>query len=220
MARPTTLAAITAAALLAASITDARAALSTFDASDEGWTLIDPAGNGDYATVLGTFNASWGASAGNPGGGVFATDPSFNTFFFRAPDAYRGDNSAAAASTLRFDLKTTHDTWTADTVVVIVGNGGQIIAAPIAQPAIDTWQTYSISLVPASFRQNNAAGGAVSDADFAAILADVEELWLPGEFGDGLVETTTIDNVYFPVPTPGAAGLGVIALAGLSRRRR
>jgi hypothetical protein len=195
----------------------AGAAFSAFDVDAEGWTVVDTSGAGDYSLLIGELGTVWAADSGNPGGGISATDDTNFTIMFRAPDAYRGDRSAALGLELRFDITSTHDSWTQDTVVVLKG-ANMILVSEFTLPTVGQWNAVAIPLVASSFRMNNAQGAVASDADFAAVLADVDEFWINAEFGDGLIETTTLDNVYFPVPTPGAIALAPLAL--LLRRRR
>lgn len=195
----------------------AHGAFSSFDVDAEGWTVADTAGAGDYSLLIDELGSVWASDSGNPGGGISATDNTNFTIMFRAPDAYRGDRSAALGLELRFDITSTHDSWTQDTVVVLKG-ANMILVSEFTLPVAGQWNTVVIPLVASSFRMNNAQGAVASDADFAAVLADVDEFWINAEFGDGLIETTTLDNVYFPVPAPAAFALMPLGL--LLRRRR
>jgi hypothetical protein len=209
---------VAAAALLTGPVLAAPVS-STFDAFSEGWIVTDFAGLGDYASVLGSYAVSWNGAGGNPGGHVAASDPSTGSYFFTAPAQYLGDQSTATGAALAFDLRTTHDTYGSDNVVVLIGNGGQIAVTPIPQPAVGVWQTFSVSLSAAGFRQNNLSGPVISPAAFAAILADLEGLHIPAEFANGLIETTQLDNVQL-LPEPGAlAALALLAPLAVRRGR-
>ena len=191
---------------------------TTFDTGSEGWDIIDVVGVGDYGTVLGTYSADWSAVGGNPDGHVSFFDPSNGSFFFRAPAAYLGNQSAAIGQTLSFDLFTTDNTFSTDSVVVLVGGAPpRIIVAPIAQPAVGVWQSYTTSLDSAGFRLNNAAGPAVSPGDFASVLGNLQGVYLPGEFAVGQVETTRLDNVAL-IPEPATTLLFAVGV-GLAARR-
>ncbi len=203
--------------LLAASVSAAPVS-SNFDSGPGGWSVIDVEGAGNYASIFGTYAGFWNASGGNPAGYFSTNDPTNGAVFFRAPAAYLGDKSTYVGETLSFDLKTTHDTWGGDNAVVLVGDGGQIVATSIPQPAVDVWQSFAVSLSAGSFRQNNLLGAPVSDAVFGAILADLEEVYIPAEFASGLIEISALDNVHL-TPEPGAAiALALAATAGLRRR--
>lgn len=191
-----------------------RAASSDFSLSSEGWNITDLPGNATaYLPVQGTFPVVYDSV----GGFISATDPTSNTIFLGAPAAYLGNQSAAAGTNLTFDLRTTHDSWTADTVVVLAGSNGTVLVAPIAQPPLNAWTSYSVPLVPASFRVTNPSGAVATAADLNGVLADVSMLAIPAEFGDGLIETTSLDNVNL-VPEPLSMSAVMFAVAVLKRR--
>lgn len=194
--------------------------ISTYDFSAEGWTGFDFVGAGNYTTPLaGEFPLAWNGDGGNPGGHVSAADFSDGAIFFRAPAAYRGDRSGAIGEFLSFDVFTTHDTYGGDNAVILVGNSGDILVAQIVQPLVNVWQTITIDLDADRFRVGSLGGAVPSVERFASVLADLEELYLPGEFASGLIETTRIDNVRL-VPTPAAGALLLAAgLRGMRRRR-
>lgn len=216
MHRPT-LHTAAAISLVAGLSTLAHATVSTFDAGSEGWSVADTAGAGDYSTLISELTVNWQAAGGNPGGAIAASDTTNNTIMFRAPESYRGNRAAAAGFNLTFDITTTHASWTADTVVVLKG-AGLTLVSEFALPMTDVWNSVTIPLVASSFRVNNAAGAVAGDDQFAALLADVDELWINAEYGNGLIETTRLDNVNFPVPAPSVLALAPVALA-LRRRR-
>lgn len=82
------------------------AAISTFDTDADGWTVIDFPGSGNYSAVNGSFTSSW-----NPAGHISRTDMSSFSFFFSAPSMFLGDQSIHLGGELKFDLRTTHDSW-------------------------------------------------------------------------------------------------------------
>lgn len=194
----------------------ALAASSTFTSGNEGWNLTDLPGNATaYTPALGTFPVVHDSA----GGFISGTDPTNNTIFFGAPAAFLGDQSAALGGTLTFDLRTTHDTWTIDTLVVVAGTNGTVLVAPIAQPPVNVWSSYSVAISPAGWRVTNPAGAVPTPTQLADVLSSVSMLAIPAEFGNGLVETTSLDNVSLNV-LPEPASLGAIAFLGLAKRRR
>lgn len=89
--------------------------------------------------------------------------------------------------------------------------------APIAQPSrLNQFVDYTLPLVHTGFRLNNAAGLTPTEAQFASVMADLTLLAIPGEFANGLVETTSLDNVILPEP----ATLVAMSMALLLLRRR
>lgn len=192
---------------------------SDFEADAEGWQAVDLLGVGSYGpgSELGTYPVTWHAAGGNPGGYIDAPDPSTNTFFFQAPAKFLGDQSGAIGGALDFCVQTTHNNYSDDRVVVLIGNGGQTIVTQIAQPdVVDTWLSYSVPLLAVGFRYDSLFGSLVSDSDFASILGNLENLRIPAEFGTPVVETTGLDSVNL---TPEPAALALLTL-GLTLRRR
>lgn len=211
------LAAFAVAACFATVATPCQAALSTFDASAEDWTIADLPGAQVYTSVLGTYTPVY-----NPAGYISFSDPTSNTFFFSAPSAYLGNQSTALGSSLRFDLRTTHDTWTVDTVVVLTGNNGTVLVAPFAQPTVGVWNSYNIPIEPGSFRLDNANGAVPTESTLLAVLSDLELLAINAEYANGIIETTDLDNVSFGViPEPSSMTLALgLFMPMLARRRR
>lgn len=191
---------------------------STFDVDAEGWAYRDFAGLGDYTTVLGGGNLDWAASGGNPEGQVSLFDPSTGSFFFQASALFLGDRSDTLGQSLSFDVRTDFDTYGTDNAVLLVGNGGQMIASPITQPLVNSWQTFTVPLQAANFRYDNLSGAVVGASDFAAILGDLEAIYIPGEFASGVIERTLLDNVVL-VPEPSSLCLTGVALLLVHRRR-
>jgi hypothetical protein len=188
---------------------------SRFDADAEGWDVIDLAGLGNY-TPIGAAAAEWQGDGGNPGGHVRANDPSTGSFFFRAPASYLGLKGEYVGQSLTFELFTTHDTYGSDNAVLLVGDGGQVLAAAISQPPVNAWAGYTISLSADNFRVGNLGGSIVAADAFADVMNDLEGVYLPGEFATGLIETTRLDNVVL-TPEPGAIGLLLLGVAALRR---
>lgn len=193
----------------------ATAALSNFDTSAEGWLIADLPGNRVYTPTLGTFSP-----VHRPAGYISHTDATNNSIFFSAPASYLGNQSSALGTDLSFDLRTTHDSWVIDTVAVLRGANGVILVAPFALPTINVWTSYSIPVVASSFRIDSPIGVVASESDLQGVLADLELLAINAEFGNGLIETTDLDNVRFGViPEPAGLALLTPGLILLSRRR-
>ncbi|RZI82529.1 MAG: PEP-CTERM sorting domain-containing protein [Rubrivivax sp.] len=77
------------------------------------------------------------------------------------------------------------------------------------------WQTYSVTLNPASF--------STTPAELSAVLASLQKVDISLEAGNGPIEVIHVDNVKVTaVPEPATwamAGLGVLAVAGSLGRR-
>lgn len=106
---------------------------------------------------------------------------------FRSPESWSGNWSAYRV--IRFDLGiTSGDYADAETagLVRILGENGQTMEWQGPTP-LWSWTRYEISLAPASFN--------VDEATFNAIVANVAELQILGEFNDSVNETVGIDGV-------------------------
>ncbi len=193
----------------------------TFDGSQQGWIARDLA---NYSEVGDASELNW-VSEGS-GGYVTKFDPSMNTFFFSAPITAGTNYSSYVGGQLTFTLRSDFSDWTADNVVILRGiSEGNLttIVAPIAVPGTD-WTNYSIGLTGSNFRVGNQSGAAVTDTQFSSIMGNLSTFMISGEYGNGVKETTGLDNVSFgviPEPSTTAAIIGAAALlvAGIVRRR-
>lgn len=175
-----------------------------FQSGAEGWSAVDSPcradANASYATVLMELNdLTWDATGGQSGGYLSRIDTTSNCFFLDAPAAFRGDLSAFAGGSFDFALRSTHATWTEDPVVVLVTTNGAVIVHAIAPPGTD-WTLYSVPLSHEAFQYDDNLGAVVTPQDFAAALANVVALRLPGEWGADVEETVGFDSVELKAP--------------------
>ncbi len=188
------------AILLASSIVSAPPVIATFDSDPEGW-IVQDLNCSNYGSVLGTYSLNWVSSGGDPGGHVGLLDRTSNCYFFSAPSAFLGDRSAFVGTELRFSLRTTVNDWPPGSVLALIGDNGKVLVHDFTQPTAK-WTRYAVPLVASNFTLNTANGAAVSGAQFAAVLADLEALRISAEYGSEQGEETTfIDRVIFGAPT-------------------
>lgn len=166
--------------------------LSSFDADTEGWL---------------TYNhntSSWEAGAGNPGGCLLLEDRTLGAAhhtWAAAPPKFLGDwSSFGAGDSLVYDLIMDNITeGAADTTayrVWISGPGGQAkaINGPAGVPPDSIWTTFAVPFDESEW--------IVEWGSWSALLADVTELRIDGEYVVGL-EEVHLDNVRLtstPVP--------------------
>lgn len=183
---------------------------SLFSVDAEGWIARD-LNCSNYGSVLATHALTWQESGGNPGACVWHHDVSNYCSFFAAPAAWLGDRSAYAGGSLIFSLTSTEYDWAGSDVVVLIG-AGLVICYPLPDlpPQPPVWGQYIVPLQASAFRYNNESGAVVSDASFAAVLADLDALLLPAEFGAQVEETVGLDSVRL---APHAAAVLPIAAA-------
>lgn len=164
---------IACALILAASHAHAELA-SDFTNSTEGWT-------GSHPSVAIGHQATGGASGGHLRG-----QASGAVWAFVSPEAWAGDWSSYLV--LRFDLAITSGQYADEEtagIVEIEGTNGQTMTWTGPTP-LWSWTRYEISLTPAAF--------GVNQATFDAILADVAELRILGEFTN-VNEVVGLDEV-------------------------
>src|SRR5262245_23118314 len=94
--------------------------VSTFDAGDEGWTVVDLEFQ-NYTDVLGGPTAP----AFDPAGFIQATDQSSDEFFFQAPSAYLGDLVGFYGGSLTYDQFSTptDPAFRGDPDILLIGAG-------------------------------------------------------------------------------------------------
>ena len=203
------------------------AALSTFDAGREGWSVVDliQPFNG-LPTVASVLTPVFTATGGNPGGAIQQSDPSGNAWFFSAPSAFLGDKSASLSGNISWDLALDRP----------AGGGGNSFEQLIITDGVtalyyldtgpdtaNTWRTYEVSLVGSSFHVGSSSGLLSTDAELETVLSNLNGLYILGDWTNG-IEVGSLDNVAMsPVPLPGAAWLlasSLIGIAGVQNRRK
>jgi hypothetical protein len=200
------------------------AVVSTFDAGDEGWRIVDLTLPADPVTPPGAPVAPvFQAIGGHPGGFIEFTDPSDASFYFQAPAAYVGDQSAAYGSSLAYEQFTTPTTpaWRDDPDVILVGAGQALVYQGAANPGLD-WTSFSVPLSETGWHKVNLAGAEPTATEFQSVLASLTAVRIRGEYVAGVVESTGLDNVQMAaVPEPPTYALALcVAAACLMRARQ
>jgi alkaline phosphatase D len=192
-------------------------ASSTFDNDAEGWTTLNDARN-----------FAWTASGGNPGGSIGAADMGTGeTWYYVAPAKFLGDQSAAFGGTLSYEIRQAVTSSPFDNSDVLLVGGGLTLSYEFDTNPGTAWTPYAVDLVPsAGWRAGSRTGPEAEAADFQTVLADLDALYIRGEYRNGASsDNSRLDNVFLaaaPVPEPEtiallAAGLGLV---GLRLRRR
>ena len=194
---------------------------SSFDTSAQSWNIIQypwVGGATKYWNTPSTFTPTWVGSGGYLSGYISEFDPGSGIFFFNAPSAWLGDDSAYIGEHLTFCLKTNRNNWTQDSNVVL-RNGNQVILCGITPPPLNAWTGYDVQLKASNFKWASN-GTSVTDAEFQAIMSNLTGIHLPGEYGANVEETTSLDEVRI-TPAPAAVVLGLMGLGtlGLWMRR-
>jgi len=157
---------------------------STFDEDDEGWLVV---GNG---ITRPTYNAS----GGRMGGYLSMTDGSSDTWYWDAPEAFLGEQSAAYGRTLEFDLGQSAGTYDrSGPDVVLEGSGLRLVFYTPSDP-YGGWTHYCVPLHDSAGWLVEASGEKATEAELRAVLAELGQLMVRGEYrGSGA--TGSLDNV-------------------------
>ncbi len=176
--------------------------VSTFDTDADGWLVVGLYG-GYPLPAYGGVTPGWSASAGNPGGGIGATDQYAETFF-SAPAKFLGDQADAFGSTFLFDIFISYTDNAVYPAVVLKGATKGLYYNLLSSP-VGVWTTRSIPLLGTGWRLNSWTGAAATDADMQEVLSSLEGLYINAEWKTGS-DLTYLDNVVMesgPAPVCG-----------------
>lgn len=188
---------------------------STFDTDADGWTgITSPIGSPTWPIGLTGLALTFTSADGNPAGSVRIGDPNEDWTYFRAPAKFLGDLTAYAAGTLSFDSRTVVGGTQANEAEVVLMGGGLVLTHEARSDLPGTWASISVPLVASAWRVSDTFNGTVATPQqFAAVLGNLQELWINAEYFTPVVETIALDNVTLaPVPEPSQVAL---VLAGL-----
>jgi len=199
----------------------AELAASHFEHGPEGWR------NGEFTVGNDTRDVTW-----DPAGFISVGD-NYPHNALLAPDAFLGDQTAAIGGTLSLDLGSDFSDDAPDAPLVTLVGGdvllyGGVIATPPASGGGFTH--YVVALTAANFLRGAPDvmnGVAVSDAEFAQVIAHLRQLSINADFHDG-DDHVRLDNVVLsspsasatPEPASWALLVGGFGLAGASIRGR
>ncbi|MBP7935592.1 MAG: hypothetical protein KA354_13175 [Phycisphaerae bacterium] len=171
-----------------------------FTSDSDGWVVADLQCGVAYRDALAAYPATWHATGGDSVGYISGTDQTSNCFFFQAPAEQLGNLSSYEGGRIQFSLKSSHNTWLQDNVVVLVGANSTVLVAEITPLPATSWTRYEVLLLADSFRYNTKAGAVCSETGFQAVLANVIAMRIPAEFGSSVQETTSLDRVRLVTP--------------------
>jgi hypothetical protein len=167
---------------------------STFDADDEGWLVAGDAAGGVKPEL--------GATGGNPGGHIAADDKAVGgVWYFRAPQKFLGNRGGFYGTSLTFDLKQSDEKHAFEAPDVSLRNGaGLTLVIDAGKSPASTWTSFRIKLdESAGWRRKTLKGEPATKQDLKAVLEDLTELRIRGEYRSGK-DRGALDNVVFGAP--------------------
>lgn len=170
--------------------------MSTFESTDEGWTVIGLAGTSYAQTVAGPLSPTFSNSGGNPDGHVFFTDVPGVDFWFEAPAKFLGVQAANYGLRLAYDVRAVGGAgdWE-DADVVLIGTNGIVLVADTGSNPDSNWSRRSISLTEsAGWRIALLSGEVPTKSEFLAVLTGLSALRIRGEFKSE-TDVGYLDNV-------------------------
>jgi len=191
---------------------------STFDTGTDGW------GFGTWQGVGGTPQPVTYEAGSQT---IAKINHGFGDWGFVAPLKYLGEKSDFIGGSLSFDLSASQPRYTNRPLVALTGGDGQTIFARWGSTPGTSLSTFNIGLSAASFYTGSPGDmvGDVSAAKFQAIMADLEQIQIWGDWNNN-VETARLDNVVMTaaaaVPEPATWAMMILGfgLAGTAMRRR
>ncbi|MCV6594201.1 MAG: hypothetical protein OIF48_14695, partial [Silicimonas sp.] len=156
----------------------------TFDGDSESWIVRDP-----FANTAGS------APYDGSGQRIQVTDSPTTSFNFESPAAMRGDQSALIGGSFGLDFTITNPNGTVSGIPIqIAGANGTTLGGtlPASLPGGTISGSTSIALTHTAF--------GVSEAVFAAVMADVEVFRINADFIFGN-EIVRLDNIRFTDPS-------------------
>ncbi|WP_296594940.1 laminin B domain-containing protein [Phenylobacterium sp.] len=189
---------------------------STFDTGTDGWTF------GSYLGFSG-IPVTYDSVAD-----TITMEHGFGGFGFVAPSEYLGGKSDYVGGLLSFDLASTATEYAHAPLVALTGNNGKVIFSRWGATPTPSLQTFSVALNAGAFYTGSptSMSGAVSAEAFQAIMADLEQVQIFGDWGPGR-DRVTLDNVALAdaaaaVPEPATWAMMILGFgaAGTMMRRR
>jgi hypothetical protein len=210
--------AFAATVALAGQASAATTVSSTFDTDADGWAF------GAWQSVGGTPQpVTYDASAGR-----ISKIHGFGGWGFIAPLKFLGEKSEFIGGTLEFDLSSVLTDYEDRPLVALTGNNGKTIFSRWGDTPGPQLQTFSLGLAASSFYVGSPTGvsGAVTTAAFDAIMGDLEQIQIFGDWGPN-VDNVQLDNVVMggatgAVPEPATWAMMILGFgaAGTMMRRR
>ena len=191
--------------LASPSLGQAQSVSSTFDASDEGWTIVgfdpyvyNPPQTGSPVTYAATF--------GNPGGSIEAGDVYWGTAV-SAPAGFLGDRRAFFGGSINLDIYLRYVTIGAtNSAVTLLGTTHTLFFVDVPETQTSVWVPRSYPLHAAGWFVDSINGPPATTSDMLGVLADLQGIWITTEKHVG-ADDTNVDNVVLAPPAHGSVAI-------------
>ncbi len=180
--------------------------VSTFDANDEGWRVVDICALSFTPPDLTAGVPSYSPTNGNMGGYVWQVDRLIgadcrtngaNWYFFVAPAKYLGNRSNYYGGSLSFDIRRHQGGFDAFADVILEGAGIRLVRDAGSGSTRDVWTSYIVPLSASTNWHIGSTGGAMAtEIEFQTVLANLTALRIRGERTGG-ADSCDLDNVVF-----------------------
>lgn len=189
-----------------------------FDSNDDNWTILTT-NNTQTAIQGGSITPNYFGSGGNPGGHLEMIDPDGLFTHYVAPASLRAAAPGASGTQLQFDLWIDFVAVPALTAEikdmskdVILISGTTWLSYNLPRPLLRTWTTYTVPLVGFGWT-DNSTGDAPSQAEFDAVLQNLDEILIRAEFWQPGPDIVRLDNVSIGCdPCPPSAPTPIVRL--------
>ncbi|MEM9016585.1 MAG: laminin B domain-containing protein [Verrucomicrobiota bacterium] len=166
----------------------------TFEAGDSGWLVMgDAQGESDQPT--------YEVEGGNPGAYMSAVDDAVGgVWYWAAPELFREAvatswaEKGSSRAVLRFDLKQSSLENPFDAPDVILEGAGLELHFQHENPPGLDWTSFRVPLRPSAGWVRKTGGKPATKEELAAVLGELEKLWIRGEFRTGN-DSGGIDNI-------------------------
>jgi len=202
--------------------------VSNFDTGLDGWGVVDLYDDSSNLfsnppTVVATYQPSWNASGGNPGGFISMSEPSGNWWMFSASSSFIGDKSSYFDGTFDYSLKCNPQAYPGSAAAVVLVGSSDTLYFNTNEPQ-QNWTDYSVPLSPSGWKLNDWENGLEpSTSQMQSVLASLNAIYISGDWITGF-ETTGLDSVCLAsIPEPSTLALlatGIVSVLFIDCRRR
>jgi hypothetical protein len=181
-------------------IASASQEMSSFDSGSEGWVQFEIEAQQKSYSVIRTLPVHYSSTGGNPGGYIWANDPSSEGWNFGAPSSYLGNKSFFVGGTASYDLSTSGTVHPES--IFWLRSSSQLLVHTASNTLTNSFTHYEVPLAVApgwSVSSLDSEGKALNDwrpptaNDFVTAMSNLITMEVRGDWIDGQ-ELTRLDS--------------------------